>query len=137
MAPDDLDDVKDPAVAAGILLARAQSYAENRHQKELLRALDRLGHVLSGMRTDETLPFVWRTQAPIAVVRPFAPPRADLPDGKDKSIWKPMPIEREQTTDSRVENCPYACARFIEEAISRGETLAFQGRSSKGKERSK
>lgn len=134
MAPDDLDNVKDPAVAAGILLARAQSYAENRDQKELLGALYRLGHLLSVMRNGETLPFVWRTQMPEAVVGPFAPPRADLPDEKDKSIWL---IEREQTTDSRVESCQYACARFLEEAISRGETLAFQGRSSKGKERSK
>lgn len=120
-----LSDVQQPAVAAGILVARARSYAANGQHNKLSQTLEAVDRILSGMRDDATLPFVWRTVVPdretrrgdAEVCAPFVEEiqrntetRAPLIECIIDCEPTCSAIMREATTDTcSMENCSYLC----------------------------
>ena len=115
MSTNDLRDIKEPAVVAGILVARARSHAANGDREKVVQTLEAVDEILSKMRDDETLPFVWRTSMPAQQQTHHPATRSPLVAKCGRSDQEPCALRRNQTnqtTDTCVENCACLCERI-------------------------
>lgn len=120
----------DPLIAAGVLLARARSQAQADQRARLLETLESIDVLLSQLRDNQTLPFVWRTVVPLARQSPTAAP--EEPQNRDRAPTppQPCPLDRESTEHT----CPCCLAQSATTEAPRRASLARPAPGRKGRD---